>query len=146
MFATESPSSGEEQASRHRQSWLIVTTLVLVILAGGVVLLQVGAEPWLGVAISSGSSAGCVVVEVIPGQAAEQAGVKEGDVILELDGKPTPDPRALIDAVGRCRVGDKVTLTIVSSEADHPQVELTAELTLKTTWFRRWLREWWLSF
>jgi putative serine protease PepD len=52
-------------------------------------------------------------VEVVDrGGAAQKAGIREGDVITAIDGKPVSSSEELIVLVGSHRVGDTVTLTI----------------------------------
>ncbi len=55
---------------------------------------------------------GVIVQEVIPGSAAEEVGIQEGDIILEVDGKPVRKPNEVQSIVFRHRAGDKVKLKI----------------------------------
>jgi serine protease Do len=57
--------------------------------------------------------AGAEVNTVEDGSAAAEAGIRVGDVIIELDGKPIKRATDLITALAQHRPGDKVTLTIV---------------------------------
>ena len=69
---------------------------------------------WLGVGISEpGGDEGVRVAEVFKGSPAETAGVKEGDVIISLDGEETRDAGAVTAFVGRHHPGDRVTLLVV---------------------------------
>ena len=55
----------------------------------------------------------CAMVEkVVPGSAAEQAGIQAGDLILKLDGKTISSGDELTLAIGDHKPGDKATLTI----------------------------------
>ena len=56
---------------------------------------------------------GALVTEVLPGDAAEKAGIKAGDVILGIDGKPAKDRRELIRMIAALRVGSKVGIQII---------------------------------
>jgi serine protease Do len=56
---------------------------------------------------------GALVTEVLPGDAAEKAGIKAGDVILGIDGKPAKDRRELIRMTAALRVGSKVGVQII---------------------------------
>lgn len=56
---------------------------------------------------------GALVTEVLPGDAAEKAGIKAGDVILGIDGKPAKDRRELIRMIAALRVGSKVGVQII---------------------------------
>jgi serine protease DegQ len=55
---------------------------------------------------------GAMVVEVTKGTGAEKAGLKTGDVIVALDGKPIRSMDELILAVRRTKVGQSVKLTL----------------------------------
>ncbi|WP_206202921.1 DegQ family serine endoprotease [Thioalkalivibrio sp. XN8] len=56
---------------------------------------------------------GALVSQVLPGSAAEQAGVEAGDIIRKVDGEAVADANALRNAIGLKRSGDTVTLEIV---------------------------------
>ena len=56
---------------------------------------------------------GVLVREVIEGEAAEQAGVKAGDIITEVGGVAVNDSHELLMAVTRYKPGDKIKLGIV---------------------------------
>ena len=55
---------------------------------------------------------GALVANVVPDSPAAQAGIKVGDVILELNGSPILDAGQLSQRVGVATPGDKVTLEI----------------------------------
>ena len=55
---------------------------------------------------------GALVTEVFPGDAADKAGIKAGDVILGIDGKPAKDRRELMRMIAALRVGSKVGIQI----------------------------------
>ncbi len=75
-----------------------------------------------GVRIAATGSAGAP--SVTPGGPADRAGLKPGDIILELDGKPMTDPDQLVVAIRAHSVGDRVTLTVRHNGTDR-QVTLT---------------------
>jgi serine protease Do len=56
---------------------------------------------------------GVVLADVIPGSPADQAGLRAGDMVLSLDGKPMDNARQLRVNLYRHVVGDVVTLEIV---------------------------------
>jgi serine protease Do/serine protease DegQ len=56
---------------------------------------------------------GAVVSQVVPNSPAEKAGLKEGDVITELDGKAVTSAAQLRNDVGLMRVGKSVSLTVM---------------------------------
>jgi serine protease Do len=55
---------------------------------------------------------GALVTQVQPGSPAEQAGVRAGDVVLEVDKEPIDDSRDLQSTVLAKRVGEKLQLTV----------------------------------
>ena len=57
-------------------------------------------------------SRGTLVGNVFAGDAADKAGIKIGDVILEIDGKKVKDDRELGLIVAKLRVGSKVNVKI----------------------------------
>lgn len=59
------------------------------------------------------SSGGAVVNEVTPDSPAARAGLKSGDVIIEINGKAIREAGDVRTAVGLLRVGEKVALTIL---------------------------------
>lgn len=56
---------------------------------------------------------GAVVAQVTPGSAAEQAGVRSGDVIVSLDGRALANSSDLRNAVGLLRVGTRIKLEVL---------------------------------
>jgi serine protease Do len=56
---------------------------------------------------------GALIAEVVPGSAAEKAGLKAGDVVLKFNGKPVGASGELAAMVGQSSPGDKVRLEIV---------------------------------
>ena len=67
----------------------------------------------------------CVLIEkVVPGSAAEQAGLQSGDLILKLEDKQITSGEELSSAIGEYKPGDKAVLTI-----QRDSKELTVEVT-----------------
>jgi serine protease Do len=60
-------------------------------------------------------SAGVLVGGVMPDSAAEKAGVKDGDLIVEVAGKKVTDPRNLQLIVSQTAPGTKVTIKVLRS-------------------------------
>ncbi len=56
---------------------------------------------------------GVVIAQVLPGSAAEQAGLKTGDVITAVNGHPVATAAAVRNRIGLMRVGESAKLTIV---------------------------------
>ena len=77
----------------------------------GVLIANVGVEE--ADALGLETAAGVVVSEVMPGSAAEDAGLEPGDAIVSLDGKPVADARDLRARVGLTPIGQEVALGIV---------------------------------
>ncbi len=84
-------------------------------------------KPYLGVYLDDYFPArlgitGVMVLAVMPGSPADKAGLQAaqrvqgrldpGDIILAIDGKPTPNRMALENIISRHEVGDRVELTI----------------------------------
>ncbi len=80
-------------------------------------------RPWLGARTQAVTSEigrslglatpqGALVADVWPGAAADQAGLKQGDVILIINGKPAVDAGSVSYAVGSARMGEKLKLGV----------------------------------
>jgi serine protease Do len=59
------------------------------------------------------SNDGALVVEVVPGHAADDAGVRHGDIIVSVDGEPIENTRRLIDTISAMPPGTEVELGLV---------------------------------
>jgi serine protease Do len=68
---------------------------------------------------------GAFVQEVLADHAADKAGLRHGDVVVDIDGAPVGDTRDLIDTVSSMPPGAKVTLGVVR---DGDYRKLTVEL------------------
>jgi membrane-associated protease RseP (regulator of RpoE activity) len=79
---------------------------------------------------------GVLISEVTKGGAADQAGLKAGDVIVQVDGKPVSGVEELRHALNDGFTGDtrKVNLTIVRN---HHEQTVNANLTHSQTWEKR---------
>ncbi len=75
-------------------------------------------------------SSGVLVGGVAPGSASEKASLKDGDVIVEFNGKKVSDPRSLQLLVAQTPPATKVTLRVLRSEGKAKPAEkvLTASL------------------
>jgi putative serine protease PepD len=89
-----------------------VKTVVAQLLSSGTVR-----HAFLGVQPSTVAGRGVRVSKVEKGSAAEQAGLKTGDVITAVDGKPTATAAALRAAIDAHKPGDRVTVTITRNGA-----------------------------
>ncbi len=97
-------------------------------------------RPWMGVSVTAVSNAstaqqfgvpastrGAGVAQVVSGGPAEKAGMKNGDVIVQIDGKQIRTTNDLTNALQSYKPGDKITVTVVSSSGQR-----TVSLTLGT--------------
>ena len=82
-------------------------------------------KPYIGVEISTrytsailermGYPAGVVVAGVTTGGPAANAGIKSGDIITAINGNAITSYNELSDAISKCSVGDKLTVTVYRS-------------------------------
>ena len=70
---------------------------------------------------------GALVTEVFAGDAADKAGIKPGDVIVGIDGKPAKDRREVIRMIASLRVGSKVGIQIVRDGKEMTLTTVVAE-------------------
>lgn len=69
---------------------------------------------------------GVIVMEVLPGSAADAAGIQKGDVLISFDGKTVSTMEQLIQLISGRKVGDKVALKLVRS--GNQRVDVTVVL------------------
>jgi putative serine protease PepD len=69
---------------------------------------------------------GAMVTSVMPGTSAEKAGLKSGDIVVSVDGKPVKTIDDLIAAIRKKNVGDKISITYYSNGT-----KKTADLTIQ---------------
>lgn len=68
--------------------------------------------PALAKAMETGAKGGALVTRVIEGSAAEQAGLKAGDIITAVNGEPVNDGSDLRNRIGLLRVGQEIEITL----------------------------------
>lgn len=73
---------------------------------------------------------GVIVMEVIPGSAAESAGIKKGDVVISFDGQTITSMDQLIQLIGTHKVGDEVPLRVVRT--NNQRIDVTVKLQDKS--------------
>jgi putative serine protease PepD len=81
-------------------------------------------RPYLGVTTAQHPS-GASIAEVIPGGPARAAGLRAGDVIVEIDGRAVDEPEDVSDAVSDRRPGDEVQVDVIR---DGERQTITVEL------------------
>jgi membrane protease YdiL (CAAX protease family) len=88
------------------------------------VAMAVSDAPFLGVD-GEPAAEGCRVTIVVPGSGADAAGLRIGDVITAIDGRPVSDIRDVAAVVSQRKVGDTVVVQFIR---DGERREATAEL------------------
>jgi len=58
------------------------------------------------------SETGATITSVLPGSPAEKAGIRPGDVLLQVDGRDVPGPAAVVEQLQQKKVGDAVALKL----------------------------------
>ena len=86
----------------------------------------VDAQKDQGKEIDLGTMEGIYVAKVTEGGAAEEAGIKEGEVIVEANGQKVTKMAELQEAIAQKRPGEKITLSYLHNKKKH-----TATVTLK---------------
>lgn len=82
-------------------------------------------------AIANDVAAGALIVEVVKGSAAEEAGMKQGDIITKLAGKPVAEAAGgLGGIINTLKVGEDVPAEIFRSSTDSQGNQITETLTL----------------
>ena len=90
---------------------------------------------FLGVSMSDAAATaggitrmGAKVEQVEPGTPAAQSGIREGDVIVGIDGKVVGSAESLTGFVREYRSGDRITLTVIRGGEE---LEVSATLTTR---------------
>jgi putative serine protease PepD len=68
---------------------------------------------------------GVLVYSVEAGGPAAHAGIKPGELIVEIDGKPTPDPAALAAVLAELQPGQTVKVKLLDQDASTREVSVT---------------------
>jgi len=116
-----------------------------------VVLAERNGRAWLGAALFPGGRelgrdfgddqefghhlpfSGAYVTGVVTGSPAEKAGLKQGDVILSVDGTNVDPLHNLTDLISAKKIGDTVTLTVESSDQGQQRRDLKVTLEKNPT-------------
>ena len=94
------------------------------------VRLQEEISPELAQEFKLPDTRGAMISEVLPNTPAARAGLQNGDVIRQVDGKSVEDMRQLRLTISQTAPGTKVTLGILRSEPGKAPVEKSVEVTL----------------
>ena len=81
------------------------------------------------VARRTGRERGVEIVSVVPGSPAARAGLRAEDVVLSVDGEPTPDMGAMQRLLTGARIGQPVTLEVARAAEVHMVPVVPVELT-----------------
>jgi S1-C subfamily serine protease len=72
-----------------------------------------------------GSTDGVIVASVVPGGPAEKAGIAAGDIVLAVDGRPTPTPENFLAALRPHQPGDTLAATVRGADGASREVRVT---------------------
>jgi len=81
-------------------------------------------RPFIGISAATLSAGGILVTKVFPGSGAAKAGIRSGDVITSVAGKPTPTLDALAQILAQFKPGDKVKIGISQPRKETVTVQL----------------------
>jgi S1-C subfamily serine protease len=76
------------------------------------------------------SKTGAIVLRVTPGSPADQAGLREGDIILKINDDQLDEDHSLVQTLLKYKVGDQVTLTVLR---DGKTITVTLTLVQRPT-------------
>jgi len=81
--------------------------------------------PELAESFGLANSEGALIAGVARGSPADQAGVRPGDVLLSVSGKPVKDPQVMLDLIAALKPNDKVAFQI---RRDKSSLELQVQI------------------
>lgn len=73
---------------------------------------------------------GAYIIEVVPGSAAEKAGIEPGDIITRIDGKPVDTQNFISEFIRSKKPGDKIKVEIWKDNGDKSETK-AVEATLE---------------
>jgi S1-C subfamily serine protease len=86
---------------------------------------QRSGRAYLGVRVSTIVGGGVLVSSVVAGGPAASAGIRPGDIIVAVDGGPTPTSDVLVSLLARVKPGQQVKVTIVRAKAKRLTLTVT---------------------
>jgi serine protease DegQ len=94
-----------------------------IIQTGGVVRGWIGVEvqdltPELAESFKRPNTNGALIAGVLKSGPADQAGVKPGDIIVAVEGKPVMDSSGMLNLIAALVPGKAATITVVRNQAD----------------------------
>ena len=94
-----------------------------IIQTGGVVRGWIGVEvqdltPELAESFKRPNTNGALIAGVLKGGPADQAGVKPGDIIVAVEGKPVIDSSGMLNLIAALLPGKAATITVIRNQAD----------------------------
>jgi hypothetical protein len=89
-------------------------------------LIQGHLSPTIGVNLKDKSSSVVFCEKVYPGGSAEQAGIKEGDIVISINGQETKTTQEALDILGRLSIGDELDFKIRRGEKEQ-EIKFAAE-------------------
>jgi S1-C subfamily serine protease len=69
--------------------------------------------PDIAESMGAANTVGALVSQVVEGSAAETAGIKAGDIITAVNGKPVKDASGLRNSIGLLSIGDRVDVALL---------------------------------
>jgi S1-C subfamily serine protease len=80
---------------------------------------------YMGVHVATVSGGGVVLASVDPGGPADKAGLKAGDVVVQINGKDTPDAGTLQSILATLAPGDVARVTVIRADGSQQTVSVT---------------------
>ncbi len=93
-------------------TWIRAVVMLATLAVAPTIFAEETGRPWLGIIVASEPGGGAHLLAVVPGGPAERAGLREGDVVLELDGRPWSDDSAAEGWLARIRPGQEVRFRV----------------------------------
>ncbi len=110
-----------------------------IIQTGGVTRGWIGVEareitPEMGESFRLGATTGVLIEGVLRGGPAERAGLKPGDVLVAIEGKPVKDPNAMLNLVAALVPGKPASIRL---RRDNKDVDIQIAVGKRPTQQRR---------
>jgi serine protease Do len=122
---TGSRSTGNEGVGFALPSNIAINIYNQLVQTGHVVRGGIGVQFQDGVSMNSivlhrlGAEYGVVVQLIVPGGPADKAGLKVGDVLTKVNGKPVHASFELVDPIIQTPIGNKVRVTYIRDKQEH---------------------------